>query len=428
MWKRNMRFRERGYYYRVYLKLNITFTWILIMNNNNMAVKPADRIGDIREYYFSRKLREVETMKAAGADVISLGVGGPDLPPDDGVIETLTDAVKEPGNHGYQSYSGLPELREAFARWYDRYFNVELDPATEILPLIGSKEGITHISLAFLNPGDGVLVPNPGYPTYTSISRLTGAEIFPYTLSAENGWQPDWEAIERLPLERIKLMWLNYPHMPSGAPAQVETFRRAVDFGRRHGIVIVNDNPYSFILNDNPVSILSIPGAREIAIEMNSLSKSHNMAGWRIGMAASNPLFISYILKVKSNIDSGQFKPVMLAAAHALEAGDEWYSRLNATYGSRRKIAEKIMTALGCTFDSSQRGLFLWGRIGNINMTSEQVVDNILRRYHVFITPGSIFGPAGEGYIRISLCAPESRLSEALDRLTNPTTPSKQQL
>lgn len=377
----------------------------------------ADRINDIKEYYFSRKLREVAQMNAEGADVISLGVGGPDLPPDGSVIAKMTEAVAEDSNHGYQPYIGLPSLRDSMAEWYKREFDVTLDPSREILPLIGSKEGVTHISMAFLNPGDGVLVPNPGYPTYSSISRMVGAEIFTYDLTEAGGWQPDWEAIERLPLDRIKLMWMNYPHMPTGTPACIETLRKAVDFGHRHGIVIVNDNPYSFILNDRPLSILSVEGAKDVAIEMNSLSKSHNMAGWRVGMAASNPEFISYIIKIKSNIDSGQFRPTMLAAAEALKLDRQWYDSLNRTYASRRVIVEQIMTALGCTFDPAQRGLFLWGKIQTPGMTSEQLADNILYKCHVFITPGFIFGSNGEGYIRLSLCAPESRLREALERI-----------
>lgn len=380
-------------------------------------IKPADRISDVKEYYFSRKLREVAKMNAEGADIISLGVGGPDLPPDSTVISTLVEEVRKDSTHGYQPHVGIPALRGNFARWYEKYFGVRLDPATEIQPLIGSKECVTHISLAFLNPGDGVLVPDPGYPTYTSISKMVGAEIFRYSLREENGWQPDWNEIEKMPLGRIKLMWLNYPHMPTGAPASEETFRRAVEFGKRHGIVIVNDNPYSFILHEKQLSILAVEGARDIAIEMNSLSKSHNMAGWRVGMVASNPEFISYILKIKSNIDSGQFRPVMSAAARALELPESWYERLNEVYASRRKIVEEIMTALGCTFDPRQRGLFLWGRISAPGVTSEQLADDILYNHRVFITPGSIFGKNGEGYIRLSLCAPESRLREALERI-----------
>ena len=380
-------------------------------------IQPADRVSEIQEYYFSRKLREVARLNAEGRDIISLGIGGPDRMPSAEVIDTLCEEARKPGAHSYQPYVGIPELRRAMSRFYSRHYGVELNPDTEIQPLIGSKEGILHVSLAFLNPGDGVLVPNPGYPTYSSISRLVGAEIFSYDLKEESGWQPDFEVLEKLPLDRIKLMWLNYPHMPTGAAAKMETFEKAIAFGKKHGIVIVNDNPYSFILNDHPMSILQVPGAKEIAIEMNSLSKSHNMPGWRVGMAASNPTFISWILKVKSNIDSGQFKPLMLAAAKALEADQSWYDEVNALYGSRRKVAEELMTALGCSFDPSQKGLFLWGRINDPDVTSETLADRLLKEAKVFLTPGFIFGSNGERYIRISLCATEDRMKEALQRI-----------
>ena len=356
-------------------------------------------------------------MKAAGLDVISLGIGGPDRPPHDSVISTMTEALKKPDNHGYQPHVGVLELRESFSNWYRKWYGVTLNPKTEIQPLIGSKEGVTHISLAFLNPGDGVLVPNPGYPTYSSISKLVGAEIFNYDLTEESDWQPDFEALEKLPLDRIKLMWLNYPHMPTGAAARMETFEKAIAFGKKHGIVIVNDNPYSFILNDKPMSILQVEGAKDIAIEMNSLSKSHNMPGWRVGMAASNPTFLSWILKVKSNIDSGQFKPTMLAAAKALEADKSWYDEVNAVYSSRRKVAEEIMTELGCSFDPKQRGLFLWGRKTNPDISSESLADRLLQEAKVFLTPGFIFGSNGNRYIRISLCATQERMEEALERI-----------
>ncbi len=382
-----------------------------------MNISPSRRVRYIKEYYFSTKLREVAALRRQGVDVISLGVGGPDRPPHASVIEAMTEALHDPSAHGYQPHVGLQVLREAMAAWYQRWYGVSLDSDSEVQPLIGSKEGVTHISLAFLNPGDGVLVPDPGYPTYSSISRMVGAEIFNYDLREENGWQPDFEALERLPLERIRLMWLNYPHMPTGAPARMETLRKAVEFGRRHNIVIVNDNPYSFILNDSPVSIMQVEGAKEIAIEMNSLSKSHNMAGWRVGMAVSNPQFISWILKVKSNIDSGQFKPLMLAATKALQAGKEWHDELNSLYASRRKVAEEIMEAIGCSFDASQRGLFLWGRIDDPAVESEALADRLLAEARVFVTPGSVFGTNGRRYIRLSLCAPEERMREALDRI-----------
>jgi len=382
-----------------------------------MNIQPSQRVQQIKEYYFSTKLKEIAALKAQGVDIISLGIGGPDLPPPATVIDTMTEAIHNPANHGYQPHVGVPELRESFARWYKRWYGVELDPRSEIQPLIGSKEGVTHISLAFVNPGDKVLIPDPGYPTYSSISRMAGAEVMTYDLIEENGWQPDFDAIERLDLTGVKLMWLNYPHMPTGARARRETFERAIDFGRRHGIVIVHDNPYSFILNREPMSIMSVPGAKDIAIELNSLSKSHNMPGWRVGVAVSNPTFLSWILRIKSNIDSGQFKPLMLAAARALDEGPEWHDALNEAYSSRRAIAEKIMAELGCTFDPTQSGLFLWGRISDPDVTSEQLADRILDEARVFITPGFIFGRNGDRYIRISLCAPEDKLTEALNRI-----------
>lgn len=384
------------------------------MNNN---IVPSHRVQNIKEYYFSTKLKEIAAMKAAGADIVSLGIGGPDLPPPAEVIETLNTSVLDPTNHGYQTHIGIPELREAFADWYKRWYGVNLNPATEIQPLIGSKEGVTHISLAFLNPGDKVLVPNPGYPTYSSISRMAGGEVVYYDLLEENGWQPDFGALESMPLDGVKLMWLNYPHMPTGAPASAETFEKAISFGKRHGIVIVHDNPYSFILNPMPRSIMSVKGSKEIAIELNSLSKSHNMPGWRVGVAVSNPEFLSWILRIKSNIDSGQFKPVMLASAKALSMGPDWHDSLNEVYRERRVIAEDVMRALGCTFDPSQTGLFLWGKITVPDLTSEVLADKVLKEAHVFITPGFIFGSNGERYIRISLCATSDRLLEALNRI-----------
>lgn len=374
-------------------------------------------MSEIQEYYFSRRLREVAQLNAQGADIISLGIGGPDRPPHSSVISTLADEAAKPGNHSYQPYVGIPQLRQAMADWYNRWYGVTINPDTEIQPLIGSKEGILHVSLAFLNPGDGVLVPNPGYPTYTSVSRLAQAEIFNYDLTEEGGWMPDFDALERLPLDRIKLMWINYPHMPTGTPASLELFEKIVAFGKKHNIVIAHDNPYSFILNEKPLSLLQVDGARDIAIEMNSMSKSHNMAGWRVGMLASNPTFINWILKVKSNIDSGQFKPLMLAAVKGLEVDKDWYDEVNATYASRRKVAEEIMSALNCTFDPRQKGLFLWGRIPDNEASSESLADRVLYEGRVFITPGFIFGSNGDRYIRISLCATEDNMRKALDRI-----------
>lgn len=386
-------------------------------SESTTQIVPAKRVSEIQEYYFSRRLREVAQLNAQGADIISLGIGGPDRPPHSSVISTLADEAAKPGNHSYQPYVGIPQLRQAMADWYNRWYGVTINPDTEIQPLIGSKEGILHVSLAFLNPGDGVLVPNPGYPTYTSVSRLAQAEIFNYDLTEEGGWMPDFDALERLPLDRIKLMWINYPHMPTGTPASLELFEKIVAFGKKHNIVIAHDNPYSFILNEKPLSLLQVDGARDIAIEMNSMSKSHNMAGWRVGMLASNPTFINWILKVKSNIDSGQFKPLMLAAVKGLEADKDWYDEVNATYASRRKVAEEIMSALNCTFDPRQKGLFLWGRIPDDEASSESLADRVLYEGRVFITPGFIFGSNGDRYIRISLCATEENMRKALDRI-----------
>lgn len=358
-------------------------------------------------------------MNAEGADVVSLGIGGPDMMPPAEAIDTLCESARRTDTHSYQLGIGIPELRKAFADWYKRYYDVTLDPATEILPLTGSKEGITFISLAFLNPGDKVLVPDPGYPTYTSVSRLVGADIIKYPLKEESGWLPDFDALEQTDLSGVKLMWLNYPHMPTGTPARREVFDRAVEFGRKHGIVIVNDNPYSFILNEHPLSILQSPGAFDVAIELNSMSKAHNMAGWRMGMVASNPTFISWILKVKSNIDSGQFKPLMQAAAAALSRGNDWYESVNNEYRKRRKAAEHVMEALNVTIDPDQRGLFLWGRIPESEKSGEAMADRILQQAKVFITPGFIFGDNGERYVRISLCAPVEKLEEAARRINN---------
>ena len=380
-------------------------------------IQPADRLANVSEYYFSRKLKEVAQMNAEGKNVISLGIGSPDMPPSEETVNVLCEQAKRPDAHGYQPTVGIPELGKAMADWYKRWYHVELDPATEIQPLIGSKEGILHVTLALVNPGDQVLVPNPGYPTYSSVSRLAEAEIFTYDLDENNHWQPDFKQLESLPLDRIKLMWVNYPNMPTGAKASMELFTKLVNFGKRHNIIIVNDNPYSFILNDNPMSILAVPGSKDICIEMNSLSKSHNMSGWRIGMLASNPQFIEWILKVKSNIDSGMFRPLQMAATKALSCGQEWYDQLNEVYRNQRDIAEKIMKALGRSYDPSQAGLFVWGKIPDSATDAESLADEILYNAHVFITPGFIFGSRGNRYIRISLCAPEKKMQEALHRI-----------
>ncbi len=388
-------------------------------SQNSFQFQPAKRIEEVSEYYFSRKLREIAQLNAQGLDIISLGVGGPDRPPHESVIERLCSESHVDTNHSYQSYVGVPELREAMSGWYRARYGVELNPTNEILPLIGSKEGILHISMAFLNVGDAVLVPNPGYPTYTSVSRLLQAEVFSYDLTEESGWMPDFEALERLPLERVKLMWVNYPNMPTGTNSTAELYQKLVDFARRHSIIVVCDNPYSMILNPAPSSILTIEGAKECCIELNSLSKSHNMSGWRMGMLSTNVTFVEWILRVKSNIDSGMFKPLQLAAVEALSLGDDWYRDLNAIYAARRKVASKIMHAIGCTYDESQVGLFLWGRISEDEISAEVLCDKILDQARVFVTPGFIFGSQGARYVRISLCATEERMEEALERIIN---------
>lgn len=381
--------------------------------------KPAARLAEVSEYYFSRKLKQVARMNAEGKNVISLAIGSPDMPPSPQTIETLCREAQKADAHGYQPTIGIPQLRSAMAGFYQRWYGVTLDPATEIQPLIGSKEGILHVTLAFVNPGDGVLIPNPGYPTYTSLSKILGARIVNYDLDEANGWQPCFEQLEQMDLSGVKLMWTNYPNMPTGGRARRATYERLVDFARRHGIIIVNDNPYSFILNeDEHLSILQIPGAKECCIEFNSMSKSHNMPGWRVGMLASNAQFVEWILKVKSNIDSGTFRPLQLAAAQAYHNTDEWHSQANiATYRNRRHIAEQIMRALGCTFDPNQVGMFLWGRIPDSYTDAEQLTERVLHEARVFITPGFIFGTGGSRYIRISLCARDEQFSEALQRI-----------
>ena len=352
--------------------------------NKVYNITPANRVGSVQEYYFSRKLKEVAEMNAAGKNVINLGIGSPDLPPSEQTIETLCEHARKPNEHGYQPYVGIPELRKGFADWYKKWYDVDLDPKTEIQPLIGSKEGILHISLAFLNPGDGVLVPNPGYPTYSSVSKLVEANLIPYKLN--------FDELEKMDLSNVKLMWTNYPNMPTGANASMELYEKLVAFGKKHGIIICNDNPYSFILNEHPLSILAVPGAKDICIEMNSMSKAHNMPGWRMAMLASNAQFVQWVLKVKSNIDSGQFKPMQYAAVEALSAPKEWYDNMNRVYRSRRDLAGQIMHTLGCEYDEKQVGMFLWGKI-----------------------------PAGaegsERYIRISLCCKNETLEEALKRI-----------
>ena len=387
------------------------------MKPNSPAITPAQRLDTVQEYYFSRKGQEVARLNAEGHDIISLAIGSPDMPPSPRTIDTLIREAQRPDGHGYQPTAGRPELRQAMADFYRRWYGVTLDPATEIQPLIGSKEGILHTTLAFVNPGEKVLVPNPGYPTYTSLSTLLGAQVVHYDLKPENGWQPDFDALEAMPLDGVKILWTNYPNMPTGAPACRETYERLVDFGRRHGILIVNDNPYSFILNDHPLSILSVPGAKECCIEFNSMSKSHNMPGWRIGMLASNAQFVQWVLKVKSNIDSGMFRAMQLAAATSLQSEADWYEGNNRNYRNRRHYAGEIMKALSCSYDENQVGMFLWGRIPDSYADVEELTERVLHEARVFLTPGFIFGSNGKRYIRISLCCKEEKLAEALERI-----------
>lgn len=383
-------------------------------------IRPAKRVESVEEYYFSVKLKEIAQMNANGEDVINLGIGSPDLPPAESVINTLAQNAALPGSHGYQPYVGIIELRRAFSEWYKKWYGVELDPANEILPLIGSKEGIMHISMAFLNEGDGVLVPNPGYPTYSSVSKLVGAKIYTYTLSEENSWYPDFDALEaadaagEISLANTRLMWCNYPNMPTGANGSMELFEKLVAFGKKHNIVICHDNPYSFILNDKPLSILSVDGAKDICIELNSLSKSSNMPGWRIGMVGTNSTFMQWILRVKSNMDSGMFRPMQLAAVEALGATKEWYDNMNAVYSGRRDLAFAIMEEIGAEARRDQVGMFLWGKVKE---SAKEICDRVLYGAKVFVTPGFIFGSQGEKYVRISLCCKEERLKEALERI-----------
>lgn len=379
-------------------------------------IEPAQRIQKISEYYFSVKLAEVAKMNAEGKNVISLGVGAPDKMPSQETIDTLCETAQRSDVHAYQPYSGIPELRKAYAEWYQRIYDVKLT-SDEVLPLIGSKEGILHISMAFLNKGDGVLVPNPGYPTYSSVSNLMEANIITYDLQEESDWQPDFEALEKLDLTGVKLMWVNYPNMPTGANATLELFEKLVAFGKKHNIVICHDNPYSFILNDKPLSILSVEGAKDISIELNSLSKSHNMSGWRMGMLASNPQFVKWVLKAKSNIDSGQFRPMQLATIAALQNSKAWHDEMNRIYAERRIWAEKIMELLGCSFDKKQVGLFVWGKLDESIESSETFVDELLHEARVFITPGFIFGSNGERFVRISLGSDVEKIKEAYKRI-----------
>ncbi|WP_370408074.1 pyridoxal phosphate-dependent aminotransferase [Tenacibaculum dicentrarchi] len=378
-------------------------------------IQPAKRLDTVQEYYFSKKLREARELAAAGKPIINMGIGSPDLLPPTNVINAIQESFGDVTAHKYQSYQGLPELRNAISKFYNEKFGVASNPENEILPLMGSKEGIMHISMAFLNEGDKVLIPNPGYPTYTSVTKLVGATPLFYNLSDTTNWQPNFEELEKLDLENVKIMWVNYPHMPTGTNATLETFEKLVAFGKKHQILIVNDNPYSFILNDNPISILQVDGAKEIALELNSLSKTFNMAGWRVGMVLGNANFINQILKVKSNMDSGMFYGIQKGAIEALHLSDEWFITQNKIYEERRNLIFQLADKLNCTYNKNSTGLFVWAKIPE-GKKSEETADEILYGKDIFITPGTVFGSQGEGYIRFSLCITKEVIKEAINR------------
>ena len=382
-------------------------------------ITTANRLASVQEYYFSRKLREVAQMVQKGHPVINMGIGSPDLAPHPEVIKALSNAMEHPRAHMYQSYQGLPELRSAITAFYHKHYQVTLDPNAEVLPLMGSKEGIMHISMAFLNKGDQVLFPNPGYPTYAAVTKLVEAEPVLYNLTASNHWQPDFEALEALDTSRVKIMWINYPHMPTGTEAQAETFDRLIAWAKARNVLLVNDNPYSFVLTEEPQSILSRPGAMDVAIELNSLSKSFNMAGWRVGMLSGKSESIQAVLKVKSNMDSGMFFGIQQGAIAALKADNVWFESLNKIYSKRRKLVEQLATKLGAVYDPKSVGLFVWAKLPSGAVDAETFIDKILQEQHIFITPGTIFGSQGEGYIRFSLCVPEATIEEAIKRISS---------
>ncbi|OEK07992.1 aminotransferase [Flavivirga aquatica] len=379
-------------------------------------IEVANRLQTVEEYYFSKKLREVGLLIASGKPIINLGIGSPDMKPPQKVLEAISNSFQDANVHKYQSYQGLPELREAICGFYKEHFSVNLSPSTEVLPLMGSKEGIMHISMAYLNEGDVVLIPNPGYPTYQSVTKLVGATPVFYELDAANNWLPDFDALEKTNLSKVKLMWVNYPHMPTGAQPSETLFEELVAFAKRHNILIVNDNPYSFILNDSPKSILNVEGAKDVCLELNSLSKTFNMAGWRVGMVVGDSTHISNILKVKSNMDSGMFYGIQKGAIEALKCSKMWFATLNNVYKKRRDLVWQLADAFNCTYDKEATGLFVWAKLPD-HIKSEEFIDLILKENHLFITPGTIFGTKGEGYIRFSLCASTEVLQEAIDRV-----------
>ena len=396
---------------------NISPSSALFQTDKVLTINVANRLEGIGEYYFSQKLREIDEMNKAGKNVISLGIGSPDLPPHPEVIKTLHEEAIKPSQHGYQNYKGSPIFRNAIVKWYKKWYDVTLDADSEVLPLIGSKEGIMHICMTYINEGDLVLIPNPGYPTYRSAATIAGGKLVEYTLTASNNWFPDFEALEKLDLEKVKLMFVNYPQMPTGQLPTKQLFEQLVAFAKKHSILLVHDNPYSFILNDAPMSILSVEGAKEVAIELNSLSKSHNMAGWRIGMLAGAKERIDEVLRFKSNMDSGMFLPVQLAASKALELGEEWHIEINNIYGKRREKVIELLKLFNCNFDIKQAGLFMWASIPANYKDGYELSDKILHQSNVFITPGGIFGNAGDKYIRVSLCSTVEKITEAIERI-----------
>ncbi|MBQ4818463.1 aminotransferase class I/II-fold pyridoxal phosphate-dependent enzyme [Aquimarina sp. MMG016] len=383
-----------------------------------MSIQTAKRLETVEEYYFSKKLREVRGLVASGKPVLNMAIGSPDLDPPKEVVQAIKDAVVVDGAHKYQSYQGLPELRQAIADFYKNKYEVTLNPENEILPLMGSKEGIMHISLAYLNEGDEVLVPNPGYPTYTSVTNLVGAKPIFYDLVEKNDWEPDFHSLEKRDLSKVKIMWINYPNMPTGASGNVELFKKLIDFAKKHSILLVKDNPYSFILNDSPISILSIDGAEEVALELNSLSKTFNMAGWRVGMVSGGADKIEAILKVKSNMDSGMFQGIQKGAIAALGISNGWYDKMNTIYKERRELIWELASMLGCTFDKTAKGMFVWAKLSE-GIDSISFIDKILYQNDIFIAPGDIFGSNGKGYIRFSLCVTKENIREAIERLKN---------
>lgn len=377
------------------------------------------RLEGVGEYYFSQKLREIDDMNKAGKQVINLGIGSPDLPPHPDVIKTLQDEAAKPNTHAYQNYKGSPVLRNAISQWYKKWYDVDLNPDSEILPLIGSKEGIMHVCMTYINEGDVVLIPDPGYPTYKSAATIAGANVIPYTLKEENNWFPDFNELEKTDLENVKLMFVNYPQMPTGQLPTKELFQQLIAFAKKHDILLCHDNPYSFILNKAPMSLLSIEGAKDVAIELNSLSKSHNMAGWRVGMLSGKKERIDEILRFKSNMDSGMFLPVQLAAAKALELGQDWHDKLNEVYSKRREKVFELLQLLECKFDKNQVGLFVWAALPAMFKDGYELSDSVLQKSNVFITPGGIFGNGGNKYVRVSLCATEEKIEEAIKRIKN---------